>query len=328
MSVPRRRPWTCGFWPTPPKTVIVVRPADFARGLQGLLDLVHELTRRREDQRARRLGARGAVRLGEAGDQREQERVRLAGAGAAAAEHVATRERVGQRGGLDGGRVGDAEVREDGDKASGDAEIGEARSGHCRRQGEDHSLLACLASRVSRGGMAQSREGTTRGPPKPEARRNGLLQTSLGQQPVQTPNRRSVPLRRQRVRPSLTSLAASLTCSPAFLTLPLAWSALPSASRSPVAGRLAGRLLALALELLDLVLGLVLQSHGCLLGCRTEAVTDRAAQRKRQDAVVDRVAADRAEVGEVVLLEQPRRPVALHRHLVERAQHVAGARSP
>ena len=32
MSTPRRRPWTCGFWPTPPKTVRVLRPAASARG--------------------------------------------------------------------------------------------------------------------------------------------------------------------------------------------------------------------------------------------------------------------------------------------------------
>ncbi len=35
MSAPRRRPWTCGFWPTPPKTVWVVRPAAWASGLSA-----------------------------------------------------------------------------------------------------------------------------------------------------------------------------------------------------------------------------------------------------------------------------------------------------
>ena len=35
MSTPRRRPWTCGFWPTPPKTVWVVRPAASASGLSA-----------------------------------------------------------------------------------------------------------------------------------------------------------------------------------------------------------------------------------------------------------------------------------------------------
>ena len=36
MSAPRRRPWTCGFWPTPPKTVWVVRPAALASGASAL----------------------------------------------------------------------------------------------------------------------------------------------------------------------------------------------------------------------------------------------------------------------------------------------------
>ena len=46
--------------------------------------------------------------------------------------------------------VGDAEVREDGGQGGGDTEVGEARgrADNCRRQGRDHSLLACLAKLI------------------------------------------------------------------------------------------------------------------------------------------------------------------------------------
>src|SRR6478609_8613571 len=37
MSAPLRMPWTCGFWPTPPKTVTVLSPAVLARGLRASL---------------------------------------------------------------------------------------------------------------------------------------------------------------------------------------------------------------------------------------------------------------------------------------------------
>ena len=67
----------------------------------------------------------------EAGDERDGERQRLAAAGAAAAEHVAAGERVGEGGGLDGERRGDAVGGERGLEGRGHAEGRErARRGH------------------------------------------------------------------------------------------------------------------------------------------------------------------------------------------------------
>ncbi len=79
-----------------------------------LVHLAGELAGRDEDQRARPLGLRAAAGGHEAGDERQQERVGLAAAGAAAAEHVLAGEGVGERRGLDGRRRGDAGVLEDG----------------------------------------------------------------------------------------------------------------------------------------------------------------------------------------------------------------------
>ena len=104
MSAPLRRPATCGFWPTPPKTVIVERPAALASGLSA--SWIWPTSSRV----GARISARGLPGMAgirdwvEAGDERQQERVGLAGAGAAPAEHVAAGERVGQRRGLDRGR--------------------------------------------------------------------------------------------------------------------------------------------------------------------------------------------------------------------------------
>ena len=105
MSTPRRRP--CDL------RVLADAAEDGAGGQAGgrgqrrerLVDLADQLAGRREDQRARRAGAGRAAGRGEPGDERQQEGVGLAGAGAAAAEDVAAGERVGQRRGLDrGGR--------------------------------------------------------------------------------------------------------------------------------------------------------------------------------------------------------------------------------
>ncbi len=68
-----------------------------------------------------------------AGPGRAAERVGLAGAGAAAAEHVAPGERVGQRGGLDREGLGDAELGEHADQRVGDAERLEGRAGMVER---------------------------------------------------------------------------------------------------------------------------------------------------------------------------------------------------
>ena len=126
MSTPLRRPVTCGFWPTPPKTVRVVRPARLGQRRERRVDLADQLAGRRQDQRARAARLRGGTGVvGQPGHQRQQERVGLAGAGAAAAEHVAAGERVGQRRGLDGGGGVDALAREDAGQACGHAEVGE-----------------------------------------------------------------------------------------------------------------------------------------------------------------------------------------------------------
>ena len=92
----------------------------------GRVDLRGELAGRGQHQGA---GAAGGLALarggGEPHDEREGERERLAGAGAAAAEDVAARQRVGQRGGLDGEGGGDALRRQCGGQGSGHAKIGE-----------------------------------------------------------------------------------------------------------------------------------------------------------------------------------------------------------
>ena len=92
---------------------------------ERLVDLADELTGRREDQRARAAGVGAATGGREPGDDGQQEGVGLAGAGAAAAQDVATRERVGQRRGLD--RSGDRDVArgEQRDQVGGHAEVGE-----------------------------------------------------------------------------------------------------------------------------------------------------------------------------------------------------------
>ena len=193
-SMPRRRPATWGFWPTPPKTVWVLRPEGGGQRLEGLGDLADQLPGGGEDQGAGHGRAGLAVRRHEAGDERQQERVRLAGAGAAAAEDVAAGQRVGQGRGLDRGGVGDAAVREDADQLGGDAQLGEAvggglagrRSRACgqevRRHRRSHSRVVCLTTLVPSatelekrslhegGARSGLRAGDAR---RPEARRGG-----------------------------------------------------------------------------------------------------------------------------------------------------------
>ena len=88
---------------------------------QGGVDLADQLTGRRQDQRPRRPRAGGRA-VGQTRDDREQEGVGLAGAGATTAEHVAPGQGVGQRRGLDGSRGVDALAGEDGGQACGHAE--------------------------------------------------------------------------------------------------------------------------------------------------------------------------------------------------------------
>ena len=65
----------------------------------------------------------------------------------------------------------------------------------------------------------------------------------------------------QLLKVSLTSSAASLTCSPAFLTLASPWSRLALGLQALVAGRRAGGLLGLALRLGRFVRDLVVEPH-------------------------------------------------------------------
>ena len=89
------------------------------------VDLGDQLTGRGEDQRTRALRrTTGAGRV-QPGHQRQQERERLAGAGAATAEDVASAEGVGQRRCLDGSGVGDALRGKHVGEVGGDAELEE-----------------------------------------------------------------------------------------------------------------------------------------------------------------------------------------------------------
>ena len=80
-----------------------------------------------QDQAARAAGHRVAV--GQPGDQREGEAEGLARAGLGAAENVTAVHRVGQRGGLNRERLGDALLGEHGHQLRGDAQAGEGGGG-------------------------------------------------------------------------------------------------------------------------------------------------------------------------------------------------------
>ena len=134
-SMPPASACTCGFWPTPPKIVVVRHAERAGQRVDDGGDLVGQLTGRHQDQRARPLGLPLAVRRRQPGDQREAEGQGLAGAGAAAAEHVAAGEAVGQRRDLDRERRGDAAGGEHLDQRRGDAEGGEGGVG--RQHGGD-----------------------------------------------------------------------------------------------------------------------------------------------------------------------------------------------
>jgi hypothetical protein len=96
---------------------------------EGGVDLRGELARRGQDQGAGAAWATAVGRRHEPGDEGQQERVGLAGPGAAASEDVTTGQRVGQGRGLDGGGGGDPAVLEDGGEGRGHAEGGEGRVG-------------------------------------------------------------------------------------------------------------------------------------------------------------------------------------------------------
>ena len=96
-------------------------------GRQRLVDLGDQLTGGGEDEGSGPAGPARCPALGEARDEREEEGIRLARPGAAAAEDVPAAERVRQRGRLDRGRGGDAEGREDVGERTRDTEVGEGR---------------------------------------------------------------------------------------------------------------------------------------------------------------------------------------------------------
>ena len=98
------------------------------RGHRGL-DLAGQLPGGGEHEGARAARAALAAAGREPREQRQHEGVGLAGAGAAAAEHVAPGQRVGQRRGLDRERGGDAGVGERRDEGRGHAEVGEGTGG-------------------------------------------------------------------------------------------------------------------------------------------------------------------------------------------------------
>ena len=100
----------------------------------GLGDLDGQLTGGDQDEGARRVRRTASAGLGQRGQRRQRERDRLAAAGAAAAEDVATRERVGQRRGLDREGGVDAALLEGGDDAGRDAEVGKGHRGVVRGQ--------------------------------------------------------------------------------------------------------------------------------------------------------------------------------------------------
>jgi len=80
--------------------------------LQGVGHLHGQLSRRHEDQRSRTPGRRGGRVSGEPGDHGQSEGERLARAGPGAPEHVAAGNCLGDRGRLDGERLGDPVARQ------------------------------------------------------------------------------------------------------------------------------------------------------------------------------------------------------------------------
>ena len=179
-----------------------------------LLDLGDELAGRGEDERARPARLRPLAARREAGEQGQHEGDGLAGAGAAAAEHVATRERVGQRRGLDGGGGRDAAGGEHLDEGGGHAERAEVLGGQggsfvvhgvvADRRGRRR--LGCSAGRGSGprrrvAGTCPDAKASTSKKSRPEAE-GGPLRPVYGT-PLSTPHRaerRCGTTRRNRLR--------------------------------------------------------------------------------------------------------------------------------
>src|SRR6478736_8874970 len=104
---------------------LVAQAGDVHERLERVAHLHGELSGRHQDERARALALRAGA-VGEPGDHGQAEGQRLARAGAATAEHVATGEGVGDGGGLDRERLGDAVAGQPLDEALGHTEGGEA----------------------------------------------------------------------------------------------------------------------------------------------------------------------------------------------------------
>jgi hypothetical protein len=117
---------------SPPATSFCRTPATWARGSSASADLDRQLARGHQDQR---LGTLRGPRLarGEPGQRRQPERERLAGAGAAPAEHVTAGQRVRDGGRLDRERMPYAACPQSGDHRLGEAQIGEEDTGMGRR---------------------------------------------------------------------------------------------------------------------------------------------------------------------------------------------------
>ena len=130
-----------------------MRPRWRTNGQQGGGDLTGELTRRREHQRGRTT----ALRRGQPSDERQPERQRLAGAGRGTAGDIAAGERVGENGGLDGRRGGDADLIENGAQVGGNAERAEIRRGR-GHWGETASCGSTSAFGRNNGASARGEE--------------------------------------------------------------------------------------------------------------------------------------------------------------------------
>ena len=120
-----------------------------SEGLDGGGDLRRELAGRCEHETA---GAAGGAARGEsarqAGDEGKGERDGLAAAGAAAAEHVVTGERVGQRVALDREGFGLALTGEDVGQRRGHAEVEESRHSGCFRMARRRKGVKRATARV------------------------------------------------------------------------------------------------------------------------------------------------------------------------------------
>ena len=131
MSTPRSNALSCGSVRHAAGHQGQAESLDPGQRRQHVGDLERELTGRHQHQGPR--AARGGVRTGQGGDHRQPEAERLARPRLPAAEHVPAGERVGDGGGLDRERLGDATGVQRRDQGLGHTELGEATGGRQRR---------------------------------------------------------------------------------------------------------------------------------------------------------------------------------------------------